>query len=68
MFTYKVSPRFCETDALGHINNTVFPVWFEEARTPIFEMFIPTLEIKKWNLILARIELDFRAEVFSVKR
>lgn len=48
-------PRFNDTDALGHINNASAASWFEEARRPIFEIFIPDLDPKKWNLILARI-------------
>ena len=64
MFVQSVQPRFSETDALGHINNAVLPVWFEQARTPIFELFIPTLDVKKWTLILAKIEVEFVKEIF----
>lgn len=67
MFTETVSPRFCETDALGHINNTVVPVWFEKAREPIFRLFSPDLSVKDWRLILARIEVDFQAQIFYGK-
>ncbi len=64
MFTSVIQPRFAETDALGHINNCVLPVWFEQARTPIFEIFVPGLGIRQWNLILAKIEVEFVAELF----
>ncbi|WP_298440867.1 thioesterase family protein [uncultured Ferrimonas sp.] len=64
MFELQLSPRFFETDALGHINNTVVPVWFEEGRTPIFELFVPQLELGNWNLILARISVDFMAQIY----
>lgn len=64
MFTLTIQPRFAETDALGHINNCVLPVWFEQARTPIFEIFVPGLGIRQWNLILAKIEVEFVAELF----
>lgn len=63
MFTETVEPRFSETDALGHINNTVLPIWFEKAREPIFRFFTPDLDPKKWELIIARIEVDFKAEI-----
>ena len=59
MFTQILSPRFCETDALGHINNTVLPIWFENAREPIFRLFNPTLDIQQWQLIIARIDVEF---------
>ena len=63
MFKQEIQPRFAETDALGHINNAVLPVWFEQARTPFFEIFIPTLDVKKWTLILAKIEVEFVKEI-----
>ena len=64
MFTLNITPRFSETDALGHINNTTLPVWFEEARTPIFRLFVPDLSFQSWNLILKKFEVEFRRELF----
>ncbi len=57
-------PRFSETDALGHINNTVLPVWFEVARAPIFKFFTPDLNPRDWKLIIAKIEVSFVGELF----
>ncbi|MEL0633789.1 acyl-CoA thioesterase [Pseudoalteromonas carrageenovora] len=64
MFIEKVMPRFSETDALGHINNTVLPVWFEAARVPIFKFFTPDLNPQDWKLIIAKIEVSFVGELF----
>lgn len=64
MFEKTLMPRFSETDALGHISNTALPVWFEDARQPIFEIFTPTLAIDTWPLILARLEVDFIAQIY----
>ena len=58
-----IVPGFYETDALGHINNTVVPMWFEKARTPIFKIFTPDLDPKKWELILAKIEVEYLREL-----
>lgn len=55
-------PRFKDTDALGHINNASITTWFEEGRRPLFRFFIPDLDPKKWNLIIARIEVDYLAQ------
>lgn len=63
MFSLKLTPRFQDTDALGHINNASILTWFETARRPIFEMFIPDLDPKKWCLIVARVEVDFLGQV-----
>lgn len=64
MFSMQIQPRFSETDALGHLNNTTLPVWFEQARTPIFQFFVPDLSPNKWNLILAKTEIEFLREIF----
>ena len=54
MLSCTMEPRFCETDALGHINNTVVPMWFETARGPVFEVFNPGQDLSKWNVILRK--------------
>jgi acyl-CoA thioester hydrolase len=59
-----IEPRFSDTDALGHISNTAFPVWFEESRVKIFKVFHPTLDVKTWPLIIARTEIDFLAQSY----
>jgi acyl-CoA thioester hydrolase len=60
--TFKV--RFCETDALAHVSNTVLVQWFETAREPIFRMFNPQLDLKNWPLILASYKVDFLQQIF----
>jgi acyl-CoA thioester hydrolase len=57
-----LTPRFNDTDGLGHINNATYATWFETARRPIFRVFNPGLDLKLWNLIIARIEIDFLAQ------
>lgn len=64
MFYFELQPRFSDTDALGHISNTTLPVWFEQAREPLFRIFHPTLDVKTWPLIIARVEVDFVSQSF----
>jgi acyl-CoA thioester hydrolase len=64
MFSEKMMPHFSDTDALGHINNTKPPVWFEGGRAPIFKFFTPDLDPKKWQLIIAKIEVSYHAQLF----
>lgn len=64
MFKLTLSPRFAETDALGHLSNTTLPIWFEDAREPLFKLFNPDLDVKAWSLILARIEVDFIRQIY----
>lgn len=62
MFSTRIHPRFSDTDALGHINNTVIPVWFLEAREPVLRLFSPTLDMQSAALAVVRIEVDYLAE------
>lgn len=64
MYSQQLQPRFNDTDALGHINNTVIAVWFEGARDPLFRVFTPDLNPTDWRLILAKFSVEFHAELF----
>ncbi|WP_199609698.1 acyl-CoA thioesterase [Flocculibacter collagenilyticus] len=64
MFSEIIQPRFSDTDALGHINNTMLPVWFEGARDAVFKLFTPDLDLNKWQLIIAKYDVTFHAELF----
>jgi acyl-CoA thioester hydrolase len=61
---FEIQPRFSETDGLGHINNTVLPIWFEEARVDLFRIFNPSLSLQTWNLILKKYEVEFVAQIW----
>lgn len=64
MFSQRVTPRFGDMDGLRHINNTVLPQWFELARTPVFKLFVDDVtDYDSWNMILARLELDFVSQM-----
>jgi acyl-CoA thioester hydrolase len=69
MFSIIIHPRFGDADILGHINNTVLAQWFETARNPFFEIFVPDLKIEKetFSLIMAHTDYDFLHELFFQK-
>lgn len=67
MFQMEIKPAFSDTDALGHINNTRLPVWFENAREPVFKIFNPVLDLDSWPLILAHLSVDFTAQIYFDK-
>ncbi|MDD2439601.1 MAG: thioesterase family protein [Methanosarcinaceae archaeon] len=66
MFTTTIAPRFGDIDGLGHVNNTIVPVWFEMGRNSIFRLFTPDLDLRpeKWHLILVRTEFDFLSQMY----
>jgi acyl-CoA thioester hydrolase len=67
MFSSIITPRFGDVDGLGHVNNNVVPMWFETARNPFFRFFNPDFDLKCWNLILARFEVDFLNQMYYGK-
>lgn len=64
MYVMEITPRFGDIDGLRHVNNTVIPGWFEQARNQIYRVFNPAFEFETWNLILARYEIDFVRPLF----
>ncbi|MDX1803410.1 MAG: thioesterase family protein [Alcanivorax sp.] len=65
MFELTLSPRFYETDAFGHVNNTVMTGWFETGREPLFRIFQGQRQDPgELPLILARVEVDFVAQTY----
>ncbi len=64
MFNHKVMPMITDTDAMGHITHTRLPVWFANARTPLFRFFSPQLDLDNWPLILASISVKFIEQIY----
>ena len=61
--------RFCETDAGGHVSNTIYFLYFEEARTKFFETIGFGLKDRKnFNFIVARIECNFISQSYASQK
>lgn len=45
----------------------MIPVWFEGARNPVFKLFTPEMNLKAWPLILAKIDVNFEAQIYYGK-
>ena len=54
---HRETVRFRDLDSLGHVNNAVFLTYLEEARIA----YLAPLGAHETNMILARVEIDFRA-------
>lgn|SRR5699024_96042 len=59
-----IEPRFSETDALGHINNTVIPAWLEASRNQLFWMFTPNMSFDDWKLVVVNTNTNFKDEIY----
>jgi acyl-CoA thioester hydrolase len=63
-----VNIRFCETDALGHVSNTSYFIYLEEARIRMFEELGCGSDLKEWRFILASTKCDFINQAFFGQR
>ena len=54
-FTHRERVRFSDCDPMGHVNNAVYSTYLEQARIGV----LGGLD----RFILARVEIDFRAEL-----
>jgi acyl-CoA thioester hydrolase len=54
-FVHRERVRFSDRDAIGHVNNAVYSTYLEEARIGVLGGLA--------DFILARVEIDFRAEL-----
>jgi acyl-CoA thioester hydrolase len=58
-FVHRETVRFRDLDALGHMNNAVYATFIEQARL----IFLSQHGAEPENMILARLEIDFRSPV-----
>lgn len=63
MYEITITPNFGDIDGLRHVNNTMLPVWFEQARMRLYQICNPTMSLEDWNLILAHIDVDFLGQL-----
>ena len=58
-FVHTETVRFRDVDALGHVNNAAYLTYLEQARIA----FLAPMGADQTGMILARVEIDFRAQV-----
>ena len=63
LLTTSLTPRFYETDALGHIGNTAITGWFEVARSRMLDV-IWKGEARPANVVVASMTIDYLRETF----
>jgi acyl-CoA thioester hydrolase len=63
MFIHREPVRFRDLDPMGHVNNAVFLTYVESARFAFLKHLGVAPRLEDMNLVVARIEIDFRAPV-----
>jgi acyl-CoA thioester hydrolase len=62
-FVHEERVRFRDLDPMGHVNNAVFLTYLEQARVALFSGLGAATALEEMNLIVARVEIDFKAPV-----
>ena len=62
-FVHRERVRFRDLDPFGHVNNAVFLTYIESARVAFLLDLGATTTLEDMSIIVARIEIDFRAPV-----
>lgn len=55
VFIHPITPRFRDTDLLGHVNNAVYLTYMETTRTAFYR----SLELFNTNFFIVHVELDY---------
>jgi acyl-CoA thioester hydrolase len=66
--THELTPRFRDTDAMGHINNAVYVTYLEVARQEYWRDFTRDTDYRRVPFILAGVKIDFRSEALVSER
>ena len=59
---FDLSPRFRDTDAMGHINNAVYVTYLEVGRQEYWKRISNVQDYRRVPFILAHVTIDFRSE------
>ena len=62
-YVHEEPVRFRDIDAMGHVNNAVFLTYIESARSAFFWHLGIARSLEDLTLVVARVEIDFRAPV-----
>ena len=65
-FSTGIEVRWSDCDSFGHVNNAVYLTYLEQARLAYWRDVLPDVPFP--GLIIARIEIDFRAQAFPGDR
>lgn len=60
-----VEVRYCDLDTFGHVNNTVYATFCEEARVDYFRDVLDQ-GVHDVSFVVARLELDFERSITDV--
>lgn len=62
-YTYPLPLRWADADTYGHVNNSLFLTYLEEARTRMFHDMLPAAEadLRQYAFVVSQSLVDYRA-------
>lgn len=60
----KITVRFCETDALGHVSNISYFIYLEQARVELFKALGAFTKTADWHFIMASCGCQFKNQAY----
>jgi acyl-CoA thioester hydrolase len=60
----EIRVRFCETDAVGHVNNVSYFIYLEQARVDFIKALLPDRSEKQWNIAVVSLHCDFLDQAY----
>jgi acyl-CoA thioester hydrolase len=60
----RITVRFCETDALGHVNNVSYYIYLEQARVELFKEIGLKMNASDWKFIMASCGCQFKNQAY----
>ena len=60
----EIQVRFCETDAVGHVNNVSYFIYLEQARVDFTKMLGAEMASFDWTMAVVSLHCDFIAQAY----
>lgn len=67
MFSTLITPSSTDVNASGHVGFSVIAAWLEKGFESIYQIVNPQKDSTRGSVIVARLEVDYLAEVFDTE-
>lgn len=61
-FDIELTVRYQDLDLLGHVNNTTYATYFEQARIEYIDHVLD-IRFDEWDMVIANLNIDFERQI-----
>lgn len=61
-FDIELTVRYQDLDLLGHVNNTTYATYFEQARIEYIDRVLD-IRFDEWDMVIANLNIDFERQI-----